>query len=115
MSTTVIDRSKEAVARRLAESHIEVNPAIVEIRRLVSPAAEDQESEPVKLLEVNEGTIAAGIIPVGFAPDASTGIFYRSVIVEVTPEEFARIEAGQLQLPHDWQLGQRFRRQRQAS
>jgi hypothetical protein len=30
------------------------------------------------------------------------------VIVEVTPDEFARIERGELALPHGWTIGEEY-------
>ena len=108
MGPTTIDRSRDAVARRLADSHYDVEPGITEIYRLVSPSSEDEAEEPVKLLEVNESTTSAGIVPVGFGPDAASGIYYCATIVEVTPAEMEQIRNGSLPLPHGWELGERY-------
>lgn len=62
--------------------------------------------ETIKLLEVNENTIPAGIAPIQFGP--GSGIQFPSVIVEVTPAEFELIKAKQLPLPDDWELGERI-------
>ncbi len=108
MSTATADRSKDAVARLLAESHYRVDPAIERIVRLVSPLEEDSPSEPIKLLEVNQDTSMSGILPVYFGAHADSGISFPSIIVEVRPEEFARIEGGELALPHGWRPGEQY-------
>ena len=51
-------------ACRLAESHDPVEPGLTAIFRLISPR-EDDEEEPVKLLEVSESTTTGGILPDG--------------------------------------------------
>ncbi len=105
-----IDRSKGVVAARLAQSHYEVDPAIDQIFRVVAPGREANESEPIKLLEVNRDTSMSGILPIHFGPHASSGIFYPSVIIEVRPEEYEQIVRGQLALPDGWMLGDEFPR-----
>ena len=67
--------------------------------------AEEQPDEPIKLLEVNEATITAGIMPLSFRSLPERGIDYPSVIVEVTPEEFDKIQAHDLKLPDGWTVG----------
>lgn len=102
-------RSKEAVAQRLAEAHYVIEPGIELIVRLVtSPEREADPSEPIKLLEVNHDTTADGIRPVFFGPHAASGIFYPSVIVEVTPEEFDQIRRDPASLPNGWRLDHEF-------
>lgn len=113
MTTAVqqpIDRSKDAVARRLAQSHYRVDPAVTRIVRLVSPSDENSPNEPVKLLEVNEETFSSGIVPVYFGPHVPSGVFFPSVIVEVRPEEYEQIVSGELPLPSGWTLGEEYSR-----
>ena len=43
-----------------------------------------------------------------FAAHAPSGIFYPCIIVEVRPEEFERIEKGELALPDRWTLGKSY-------
>jgi hypothetical protein len=102
------DRSREGVARTLAESHFRVDPAIRRVIRLLSPLNEDSPSEPIKLLEVNEESSMSGVVPVFFGAHAASGIFFPSVIVEVRPEEFELILCGQLSLPNEWILGPEY-------
>jgi hypothetical protein len=107
----MISVSKDDVARRLAKAHYAVEPGMREVYRLV--ASDDQEGdprEPVKLLEVNDRTVAMGIVPVGFGAHAAGGIAYPSVILEITPEEFDRVRRGDLPLPHGWRIAERYDR-----
>ena len=100
-STAMPDKNE--VAELLAEAHCEAEPTIVRIVRLQSPR-EAEPREPVKLLEVNRATSASGVLPIAFAADPPS-VPFPSVVVEVTPDEFARIQGGQLSLPNDWSLG----------
>jgi hypothetical protein len=113
-----MDRSRSAVAKRLAEAHFRVEPGVTHIFRLLVPDAveteESSSSEPIKLLEVNPHTPKEGIMPVYFAAHAPTGIFYPSVIVEIHPDEFVALKAGKLRLPHGWQIDVEYRRPAEA-
>jgi hypothetical protein len=108
MSTAVIGRSKDDVARRLAESHYQVDPAISRIIRIVSPQHESDADEPIKLLEVNEDTTMSGIVPIRFGAHEPSGIYYSSIIIEIRPEELEPVKQGELALPEDWQLGSEY-------
>jgi hypothetical protein len=93
---------KREIARLIADGHRSIEPAIGPIFRIVSDD-ELERDEPVKLLEVNPYTLAAGIVPVVFGalpPDFP----YASVVVEVTEGEFEKIREGSLQLPEGWRV-----------
>jgi hypothetical protein len=96
------DPELHAAARRLAEAHYLVEPGISAIYPVTSVDATDR---TIRLLEVNAATFAAGIMPVGFAPHPPSGIPFKSVIVEVTPEEFEDLREGKLKLPDGWSFG----------
>jgi hypothetical protein len=97
---------REKAARRLAEIHYLLEPAITEIRSISSPVRfESKSTEPIKLLEVNEDTVPSGIMPLRFDAVPSSGIRYPSVIVEVTPDEYEYIKKDELKLPNGWSLG----------
>jgi hypothetical protein len=96
-------REKDEVARQLAEAHRTMEPTISRIVRLMSDREQDAH-EPVKLLEVNAATSPSGIVPVAFTADPPR-VPYPSVIVEVTEEEYGRINTGSLPLPEGWSLG----------
>ena len=96
-------RTKLEDLQTLADAHHELDSGIVMIATIVSPE-ESSEDEPVKLLEVNENSVACGVFPVSFGPGGS--ICHSSTIVEVTPGEFREIESGSLRLPDGWRVGQ---------
>lgn len=94
---------KDEIARLLAQAHREAEPAIIRIVRLVARNEADPH-EPVKLLEVNPATSPSGVWPIAFAPDPPD-VPYPSVVVEVTPDEYAQIVRHQLPLPEGWAFG----------
>ena len=96
---------KNDEARQLAEKHYLLEAGMLRIFRLTAGAeAERNEAEPIKLLEVNESTIPAGIMPIQFGPAPALGVHYSSIILEVTPEEFDKIDSGELPLPAGWKI-----------
>ncbi len=108
--------NKEEAILELAGRHYQVEPGITEIYRICGqPECETGEGEPIKLLEVNEDTIPAGIMPLGFDAAPAAGIPYPAIIVEVTPGEMAKIRARELPLPHGWVVGALLPRPRSAN
>lgn len=104
-----MDRSKQAVAQRLAEAHYEIEPGIeLIVQLLASPEREADPTEAIKLIEVNQDTTSDGIRPVFFGAHPAKGVYYPSTIVEVTPEEFEEIRRDQSRLPNGWSLGKEF-------
>jgi hypothetical protein len=98
--------TKEEAARELANKHYEIEPSVTQIFTVCDrPELEVLPTEPIKLLEVNENTIASGIMPLGFDAAPASGIPYPAVIIEVTPDEMKKIQSNELSLPHGWQLG----------
>jgi hypothetical protein len=97
---------KLETARRLARDHFQIDPQVRRIHLIHSGRDNDAE-EPIRLLEVVEGALECGIVPVGFAPNPERGIAYPSVIVEVSPREFQAIRAGSLPFEQDsWTVGE---------
>jgi len=106
-----MNRTKEAIAQRLAEAHYAIEPGIeLIIQLLASPEREADPKETIKLLEVNNDTTADGIHPVFFGPHAASGIVYPSVIIEVTPDEYEQIQRDSAKLPNGWRLGHEWAR-----
>ena len=100
---TLNDKDKEAV--KLAQEHYRLEAGITRIFRITGSAdVEFQPNEPIKLLEVNENTIPSGVMPLSFGPAPCIGITFPSTIVEVTPDEFIKIERNELKLPDGWKL-----------
>jgi hypothetical protein len=102
---------KQKVVQRLVEGHFDVEPGLVLICRLErEPELERLPTEPIRLLEVNERTIPLGLQGIGFGADPDAGIHFPSIIFEVTPDEFARIERNELPLPAGLHMTERFER-----
>jgi hypothetical protein len=102
---------KAEVAKELANKHYQAEAGLSRIFRLTGSAeVEARPVEPIKLLEVNANTVASGVLPVQFGPAPASGIPYPSVIVEVSPEEFQRIQTQELKLPKGWLLGEEMPR-----
>ncbi len=106
-----MDRSKEAVVQRVAEAHYELEPGMQRIVRLEGTSQEETDpKEPVKLLEVNEDTVPAGIRPLFFGAHPASGVFYPIVIIELTPAEFEEVRRDPSRLPNRWRLGREIPR-----
>lgn len=103
--------TKDEEAKELAKKHYQVEAGLTHVIRIGGTAdVELRPNEPIKLLEVNENTIPAGIMPIQFGPSPAAGVHYSSVIVEVTPDEYERIRTGELRLPDGWTLGEEIPR-----
>jgi hypothetical protein len=97
-------KGEEAV--ELARKHYQIETGMTQIFRLTGSAdVEFRPNEPIKLLEVNENTVPAGIMPIQFGPSPASGLNYPTIIVEVTPDEFQKIQNQHLELPHGWKIG----------
>lgn len=98
--------TKDEQALQLAQKHYEIETRLTRIFRISGSAEiETRPNEPIKLLEVNENTVPAGIMPIQFGPFPAIGLSYPSIIVEITPDEFQRLQDHQLELPNGWTLG----------
>ncbi len=96
---------KEAAAEVLAKKHYELETGLSHVFRITTSAkSEVIPSEPIKLLEVNENTVESGVMPLSFGPMPTRGINFPTTIIEVTPNEFRRIQSQELRLPEGWQI-----------
>lgn len=97
-------KDEEAVA--LAQTHYKVEAGLTHVFRIIGDgASEAMPAEPIKLLEVNENTVPSGILPIQFGPSPASGLHYSTVILEVTPDEYRKIQSEELRLPHGWSIG----------
>src|SRR5438105_4288441 len=102
---------KDAEARKLAEAHYEVEPGMLHIFRIIAdPGLEQRAEEPIKLLEVSESTIPSGIMPLLFDAIPSWGLHFPAIIVEITPQEFEKLQRQELKLPDGWTIGELYSR-----
>jgi hypothetical protein len=101
----IMPKSKLETAKTLAKAHFGVEPNLTRIC-LIEPFNEQDPDDPIKLLEVVEGTIERGIEPVGFTADPAHGIGYPSIVVEISPTEDKAIrERGGRIGFEDWTVG----------
>ena len=49
-------------------------------------------------------------MPLQFGPAPASGVPYASVIVEVSPSEFQKLQSNELKLPEGWSIGEEFPR-----
>jgi hypothetical protein len=106
--------TKDQTAQILADAHFNLDREISRIFRIVAPN-ETANLTPIKLLEVNSSTTEVGIMPIAMTADPVRGIFFSSVIIEISPRELDRLQKGELSLPHGWQFGQELHRSPVAS
>jgi len=83
-------KSKLEAAKSMAKAHSLVEPNLKRVC-LIEPLDNDDPNDPIKLLEVVEGTLEMGIEPVAFTADPARGIEYPSIIVEISPDEYQEI------------------------
>jgi hypothetical protein len=81
------------VAKHLADAHRHEDPATTEIFIAEDPAE-------VRLVEVSEPVAGSGeVLPFRFAPRPDQGVAYASVVVLLSPDDWKRVERGELALP----------------
>ena len=98
-------KSKSETARNLAKAHFANEPNLRHIY-LLEPLNENDPRDPIKLLEVVEGTIERGIEPIAFPADPARGVEYPVLIVEVSPREYENIQQSLGGLAtHGWSMG----------
>ncbi len=100
-------KSKLETAKSLANAHFQVEPNLKRVY-LIQPINDQDPNDPIKLLEVVEGTIERGIEPVGFVADPARGMEYPLMIIEISPTEYESIRtAGKVRLRNqDWTIGE---------
>jgi len=89
-------------AERLAEIHYQSESTSDVYVVAASVDAGNPADESIKLVEVDEDTIPVGIVPLRFGPLPERGIDFNCDVVEVTSEEYAQIQTGELSLPEGW-------------
>lgn len=93
--------SKVEAARWLAKHHFRIEGGLERI--FIIRAGIDDPREPIKLLEVNVNTFPTGSIePIPFS--STTDVPFVTEIAEISPDEFASLQRGELSLPPGWSL-----------
>lgn len=102
---------KVETARRIGRAHFEVEPHLKFVF-ILKPVHEQDASEPIRLLEVVEGTLERGFEAIAFAPDPAHGIDYPLHVIEVSPREYQSArENGSVRLGDQiWEIGEEIKR-----
>ena len=102
---SIARKTKEETAEALAKIHFANEPNLKHIH-LLEPIREDDPGDPIKLLEVVEGTLERGIEPIAFLADPAREIEYPVLIVEVSPKEYLAIKQDTKGLEQrGWSIG----------
>jgi hypothetical protein len=98
-------KTKLETAKTLAAAHFRVEPYLKHIH-LLEPVDDQDPTDPIRLLEVVEGTFSRGIEPIGFTADPARGIDYPTIIVEISPAEYKSVRNGIVRFANrDWTVG----------
>ncbi|MGA6980923.1 MAG: hypothetical protein WCC95_04360 [Candidatus Sulfotelmatobacter sp.] len=102
---SIARKTKEETAKTLAKIHFANEPNLKHVH-LLEPINEDDPRDPIKLLEVVEGTLERGIEPIAFPADPARDIEYPVLIVEVSPREYLAIKKERQALgKRSWSMG----------
>jgi hypothetical protein len=86
------------VARSLAKAHRAADTGTTIIKYFPG-------GPKVRLVEVSSQAPTTGeVLPFEFAADPASGVDYPSIVILLSPDEWARVEAGKLPLPPGWDL-----------
>jgi len=96
-------RSYRETAQDLADAHRRIDPATTTILLLPDPAGQE-----IRLIEVSARAPRSGdVFPFRFEARHDLGIDFPSVVILLSPDEWADVEAGRLALPPGWDLNLR--------
>jgi len=101
MPTTQFNRN--SMAKWYAKQHLQTDPGINRIYYLPTNADERE----IRFIEINTMTSDRNddsLEPIDFGIDSGTDTAHRLFVLDVTPEQWVRIQAGQLPLPYGWSL-----------
>ena len=99
MPATQFDR--DSMARWYATQHLETDPGVVAVYYLPEGAGERE----IRLVEVNElmgDRNDDALEPIDFGIDRGTDNEHQLFVLDVTPEQWTRIEKEELSLPTNW-------------
>ncbi|MGA7217915.1 MAG: hypothetical protein WBX38_06350 [Candidatus Sulfotelmatobacter sp.] len=99
-----MSKTKLETAKELAKAHFANEPRLQHVY-LLEPLNEADPREPIKLLEVVEGTIERGVEPIAFPVNRGLGIDYPVWIIEVSPREYDDKQVSGSLHGHGWRVG----------
>ena len=101
-------KSKLETARYLAKVHLQVEPNLRSVH-LLEPFKDNDPRDPIRLLEVVEGTLEGDILPVGFTFDPARGIDYPFSVIEMSPREYKDLSGKPLRVEQNvWTVGEQL-------
>jgi hypothetical protein len=101
MPATQFDR--DAMAAWYAEQHLRTDPGIISVYYLPANASERE----LRFIEINEligDRNDDALEPIDFGIEMGTDAAHRLFVLDVTPNQWERIRARQLELPGSWSL-----------
>jgi hypothetical protein len=99
--------NRDAITRAFGEKQYEFGEHITQVYSINSDGDFQNPSTPIRILQVNTETIPIGLQPIRFGPSPASGIEHPYVIIEVTPDEFTKVQKREepYVLPYAWTLG----------
>ena len=93
--------NRDLMARWYATEHLKTDPGIVTVEYLPRNADERE----IRLIEVNKligDRNDDALEPIDFGIETGTDNAHKLFVLDVTPEQWKRIEAGELHIPAGW-------------
>ena len=100
---SAIQFNRDSTANWYAKEHLKTDPGIVSVYYLPTNADERE----IRLIEVNNligDRNDDSLEPIDFGIDRGMETAHKLFILDVTPEQWKRIEARKLSLPDNWSL-----------
>jgi hypothetical protein len=94
---------RDSLARWYAGQHLRTDPGIVSVHYL----PENADEREIRLIDVNRLICVRtdeSLEPIDFGVDFGTDSEHKLRVVDVTPEQWERIQTGSLPLPSGWNL-----------
>ncbi len=101
MPATTFDRDQ--LANWYADQHLKTDPGIITVYYLPANARQRE----IRFVEVNNLVGERNddaLEPIDFGVDMGSDAEHRLFVVDVTPAQWKRIEAGELKLPGNWSI-----------
>lgn len=101
MPATQFDRN--SMARWYAQEHLKTDPGLITVHYLPQNAEERE----IRLVEVNELLAERNddiLEPIDFGVDTGSDNAHKLFVLDVTPDQWERIQSGQLALPGNWSI-----------
>lgn len=101
MATVLFDR--DSMAAWYASEHLKTDPGITAVYHL----PEGSDDREIRLVEINRligERNDTGMEPIDFGIDFGTETQHKLLVLDVTPEQWKRIQSRELSLPPGWSV-----------